>query len=69
MLIDFFMKPGEIKDGQKLYDGQAYVQSYLLTVALISLPWMLLAKPLMLRRQYLQVRELIHSDARPAHLS
>ncbi|KAL1507975.1 hypothetical protein AB1Y20_007577 [Prymnesium parvum] len=53
MLIDFFMKPGVIKE--PLYAGQAYVQSYLLTVAFISLPWMLLAKPLMLRRQYLQV--------------
>jgi len=55
MLIDFFMKPGVIKDGQKLYDGQAYVQAYLLFVAAVSLPWMLFAKPLMLRRQYLQV--------------
>ena len=55
MLIDFFMKPGTIKEGQKLYDGQAYVQTYLLVVAFISLPWMLFAKPFMLRRQYLQV--------------
>jgi len=55
MLIDFFMKPGTIKEGQKLYDGQAYVQSYLLFVSFVSLPWMLFAKPFMLRRQYLQV--------------
>jgi len=55
LLIDFFMKPGDIKPGQKLYDGQSSVQTYLLLVAFISLPWMLFSKPYFLRRQYLKV--------------
>ena len=52
MLIAFFMSPGEIPPDAVLYDGQEGVQRMLLCLALIAVPWMLLAKPLLLRRRH-----------------
>ncbi|XP_015743821.1 V-type proton ATPase 116 kDa subunit a isoform X1 [Python bivittatus] len=41
-----------------LYKGQKGLQCFLVVVAFLCIPWMLIAKPLVLRQQYLQRRHL-----------
>ena len=55
LLIAFFMKPGTIPKDAHLYGGQEAVQLLLFSLATISVPWMLLAKPLLLRKRHLDV--------------
>ena len=52
MLIAFAMSPGTIPADAVLFPGQAVVQLLLFVVALVAVPWMLLAKPLLLKRQH-----------------
>jgi len=49
MLIYLFMSPGTIEDNEKLYNNQGTVQVILLFIFIITIPWLLLAKPLVLR--------------------
>jgi len=48
-LIDIVLKPGTVNE--PLYAGQAQVQTWILAVALLCVPWMLLIKPFVLRHR------------------
>lgn len=52
VLINMFMAPGSWSEEGRLYKGQEYVQPLLVIAALIAVPWMLLAKPLMVKAQH-----------------
>ena len=49
LLIDIVLKPGQV--AEPLFENQAYVQKWVLAVALVCVPWMLLIKPFILRRR------------------
>jgi len=53
-LIYMFLRPGQVAAGDQLFSGQAIVQTVLLLLAVICIPWMLLAKPFILKRQHQQ---------------
>ncbi|XP_039203164.1 V-type proton ATPase 116 kDa subunit a1 isoform X1 [Crotalus tigris] len=56
-LINMFLFSYE-KDAKMLYSGQKGLQCFLVVVAFLCIPWMLVAKPLILRQQYLQRKHL-----------
>lgn len=49
MLINMFLSPGNVLE--PLYDGQATVQMYLLAIALICVPWLIVVKPAFVKMQ------------------
>jgi len=65
VMISMFLSPTHLSDDNKMFDGQLYVQSVLIIIALVSIPWMLLTKPLYLKRQHklrMQRPESPHDD-------
>ncbi|KAK9765378.1 H(+)-transporting V0 sector ATPase subunit a [Basidiobolus ranarum] len=56
MLIYMFLSPGSVDNANLLFKGQATVQLVLIFIAVICIPWMLLAKPFVLKR--LHTREI-----------
>eukprot|EP00803_Ostreobium_quekettii_P005308 evm.model.scf_1350.7 EVM.evm.TU.scf_1350.7 scf_1350:36664-41913(-) len=56
VMINMFLSPGHVDDAGRLYDGQGAIQGILIFVAFISVPWMLLPKPLILRKRHMAGR-------------
>lgn len=57
-LIYMFLQPGTVHKSDQLFPGQARLQTFLILLALICVPWMLFAKPYLLYKEHKQ-----HIDA------
>ncbi|KAJ2769125.1 H(+)-transporting V0 sector ATPase subunit a [Coemansia nantahalensis] len=55
MLIYMFLSPGHVSESERMFRGQAALQTVLLLLALACVPWMLLVKPLILRREHQKI--------------
>jgi V-type H+-transporting ATPase subunit a len=52
LMINMFLKPYELQNGDDLFTGQLYIQWALILTAVISIPTMLFPKPFLLRRDH-----------------
>ncbi|KAJ7532075.1 hypothetical protein O6H91_14G071200 [Diphasiastrum complanatum] len=58
VMIYMFLSPSADLGENTLFDGQSSIQVFLLLLAVIAVPWMLLPKPLLLRKQHFKVQKL-----------
>lgn len=75
LLIAMFLQPGSVAPEDKLYAGQSGIQTILLFLAVISIPWMLLLKPYLLKKEHqrnhnpasahLLMRPAVEGESRP----
>eukprot|EP00472_Partenskyella_glossopodia_P004257 CAMPEP_0197534058 /NCGR_PEP_ID=MMETSP1318-20131121/45803_1 /TAXON_ID=552666 /ORGANISM="Partenskyella glossopodia, Strain RCC365" /LENGTH=861 /DNA_ID=CAMNT_0043091175 /DNA_START=128 /DNA_END=2713 /DNA_ORIENTATION=+ len=69
-MIKMFLSPGHVDPSMELYPHQATVQLYLISIALLSVPVMLLAKPLIMEYcmpHHKTTETASHSDAENGH--
>jgi len=66
MLIYMFLQPGTIVEGTKLYSGQSFVQSTLVLIALVCVPWMLCVKPYVLWKEHQKIAGQGYQGLAPA---
>eukprot|EP00161_Ancyromonas_sigmoides_P021363 TRINITY_DN6321_c0_g1_i1.p1 TRINITY_DN6321_c0_g1~~TRINITY_DN6321_c0_g1_i1.p1 ORF type:complete len:938 (-),score=485.54 TRINITY_DN6321_c0_g1_i1:68-2812(-) len=52
MLIKMFLAPGSVPASEQLYPGQAVIQAILVVLAVVAIPWMLVPKPFLIRRDH-----------------
>lgn len=52
VLIGMFMSPASLPPDLRLFRGQHFLQIALLSIAVVTVPWMLFAKPLILRHRF-----------------
>jgi V-type H+-transporting ATPase subunit a len=52
MLIQMFLSPGTVNEGEQLYSGQAGLQTFLVLIAVVQVPIMLFLKPYYLKWQH-----------------
>jgi V-type H+-transporting ATPase subunit a len=54
VMIQMFLSLATITDENRVFSGQIFVQWILIFIAVVTVPWMLLSKPLILRRRHLE---------------
>jgi V-type H+-transporting ATPase subunit a len=65
MLIGMFLSPGTIEEGNRLYPGQGFVQTILLLIAMVCVPWMLCVKPYLQWKEMKRVQDLGYGRLAP----
>jgi len=69
VIINMFLSPGKGPQGPAYLNGQTELQHFLIAIALIAIPIMLLVKPLWIRRDHYQshhVRLVEHDEEQPS---
>jgi len=54
IMIYMFLSPGSLDESNRLFPGQAGFQVILVLIALVCIPWMLLPKPMILKKRHEQ---------------
>lgn len=57
MLIAMFLSPGTVEPSEQLYAGQGFVQTVLVLLAVICVPWMLITKPYFQYKEMKKIKE------------
>ncbi|OZJ03733.1 hypothetical protein BZG36_04149 [Bifiguratus adelaidae] len=64
MLIYMFLKPGTVDASEQLYPGQATIQTLLILIAVVCVPWMLLVKPYLMKWEHNKHKALGYQQVR-----